>query len=75
MVLFIYVFIFVLGLILGFVFKGWLSRRKAVGTIHVIKEDTRTLYSLELEDYPESLAFHKVVLFKVDTSKESLDRE
>lgn len=58
--------IFALGLILGFVFRGWLSRRKAVGTIHVIREDERTLYSLELEDYPDSLAFHKIVLFKVD---------
>lgn len=71
MSLLIYVLIFVLGLILGFVFRGWWFRRKAVGTILVIKEDTRTLYSLELEDYPESLAFEKVVLFKV----ENPDRE
>jgi hypothetical protein len=71
----LYVLIFLLGVLIGYFLKTWRARRGSVGTIHVIREDTRTLYSLELEDYPESLAFRKAVLFKVDTSSDESDRD
>lgn len=72
----IYVLVFYAGGMVGFVLKAWLnSRRSYSGTIYVSTEDHKTLYSLELEDYPESIAFRKEVVFKVDASKiEDLDR-
>jgi hypothetical protein len=62
--------IFYAGGVVGFLLRWWLeSRRNYSGTIYVTHEDKKTLYSLELEDYPEKLVFEKEVVFKVDTSK------
>lgn len=74
----IYVFILWTGFIIGFLVKGWLGTkfRHYSGSIIVTTNELeeKTLYSLELDDYPETLKFKKEVIFKVDTSEESSDR-
>ena len=65
-----------LGIIVGFYIKTWLVRReKSSGTIYVTEGEERLLYSLELDEYPEELKFKKKVVFKVDTSDDSLNRD
>jgi hypothetical protein len=67
-----YILVFLLGIAVGSLIKGWLIRRRNfVGTIHVVRERDKTLYSLELSDYPESIEFRKIAIFKVDTPEES----
>jgi hypothetical protein len=63
------------GFVLGYLFKRWLIHRGVGGTIHVTKEREKTLYSLELDDYPDTIIFQKEVVFKVDASEQSLDRK
>lgn len=66
----IYLLIFWAGGILGFFLHFWLGyRRSYTGTIYISKDDHKTLYSLELEEYPEAIRFKKEVVFKVDSSK------
>ena len=68
--------IFYAGMFFGIIVRTWVySRTSYSGTIYVTQEEEKTLYSLELEDYPESIAFKKEVVFKIDTSPESLNRE
>ncbi len=65
-----------LGITVGFYIKTWIVRReKSSGTIYVTEGEEKTLYSLELEEYPEALKFKKKVVFKVDTSEDSLNRD
>jgi len=72
----IYVLIFLWGLFVGFLLKRWLVRRASYsGTIFVTHENEKTLYSLELAEYPEKLEFKKQVVFKVDASEVNLNRE
>jgi hypothetical protein len=60
----------------GFAVKRWLTHRKTyVGTILISHEDQKTLYSLELDDYPEKIALNKEVVFKVDTTPDTLNRD
>lgn len=64
------------GIVVGYFIKTVLARRqRSSGTIYVTHKEEKTLYSLELDDYPESIEFKKTVVFKVDSSVESLDRE
>ena len=74
----IYAVIFWIGFVLGFLVKGWLEARfrHYSGTILVSTNELeeKTLYSLELDDYPERLKFEKEVVFKIETSEESSDR-
>jgi len=64
------------GILVGFLLKTWLVRReKSSGTIYVTEGEERLLYSLELDEYPEELKFKKKVVFKVDTSDDSLNRD
>jgi hypothetical protein len=74
----IYALILWVGIIIGFLIKMWLDVkfRHYSGTIVVSTNDLeeKTLYSLELEDYPETLKFEKEVVFKIETSDESSDR-
>lgn len=72
MTILVYVLIFYSGVVVGWIFRVWFARRfrNYSGTIHVIKEPEKTLYSLELYDYPESIEFKKVVIFKVDAPEE-----
>lgn len=70
------IFLLVLGMVLGYLFKQWrVSRVSSSGVIHVTETRDKVLYSLELTDYPEELRFKKIVRFDVDTSEESLNRE
>jgi hypothetical protein len=70
-----YTIIFFIGAFLGFILHWWLRYRASYsGTIYVTTEDEKTLYSLELEDYPETIAFQKEVVFKVETSEADSDR-
>jgi hypothetical protein len=78
MEIFLYILAFWIGVLFGFLIKGWLNAkfREYSGTITVSTNDLeeKTLYSLELNDYPETLQFKKEVVFKVDSSAESSDR-
>jgi len=63
------------GLLTGFMLLRWRMQRlfnKTSGTIHVSEDEIRhkTVYTLELEDYPETLRLKKVVMFKVDAPEE-----
>ena len=65
-----------IGIVIGYLVKTWRIRKeKSSGTIYVTHEQEKTLYSLELDEYPESIEFKKKVVFKVDASEESLDRK
>jgi hypothetical protein len=65
--------IFWLGLVIGFLLMWW-RMHKYSGTIHVMEDERlhKTVYTLELDDYPETLRLKKVVVFKVDSPE---DRE
>ncbi len=69
------IIIFWFGLIAGFLLLRWHIYRHHdySGTIYITHDELqeKTLYSLELADYPETLEFKKEVVFKVDSS----DRE
>lgn len=66
---------FAVGIVAGFLLKVLLGRRTNYGgTILVTKTQGKTLYLLELNDYPERIEFRKHVLFKVSTSEADLDR-
>jgi hypothetical protein len=73
----IWILIFWVGWILGFLAKAWLAYRLGdySGTIIVSKESGKTMYSLVLDDYPEKLEFRKVVVFKVEAPEEGFDRD
>lgn len=72
----IYIGVFYFGLFSGYLLKSWLARRTtSSGTIYVTHDEEKTLYSLELDDYPESIEFRKEVVFKVDASDLDLNRE
>jgi hypothetical protein len=64
------IIIFWIGLIVGFMLLRWklYRERDYSGVIHVTHDELteKTVYSLELDDYPERLEFKKVVVFKVD---------
>lgn len=54
----------------------WRLHSKYSGTIYITHDERqeKTLYSLELDDYPESIEFKKEVVFKVEAS-DSPDRD
>jgi hypothetical protein len=71
-----YLAILIVGFSIGFSVRAWLVRRQKVGgVIYVIKGDEKLTYSLELEDDPEMLQFKKQVIFKVENSEDSGNRE
>jgi hypothetical protein len=64
------------GLVIGFLVCELMRRNRTIsGTIYVIRTDEKTLYSLELTEDPEMIEFKKKVVFKVDNSKDGLDRD
>ena len=68
--------VLLLGFSIGYTVKSWVgSRTTASGTIYVTEEHHKTLYSLELLEYPETIKFKKQVVFKVDASEADLNRE
>lgn len=71
-----YIIVLWLGIFLGYALRLVLGRLQSYdGTIVVTHEQHRTLYSLELEDYPDKIEFKKEVILKVDASDENLNRE
>lgn len=79
MTIVLYVIIFWFGCLTGVILWGWMSKRfrDYSGTIVVETDERegRTLYSLILDEYPDKLEFKKEVIFRVDTSEQSSDRE
>jgi hypothetical protein len=69
--------IFAIGFFSGYLTNKRLLIRESSGTIVVNRDNLRekTVYSLELDDYPEKLEFKKVVIFKVDTSEDKPHRK
>lgn len=64
------------GFSAGYSVKHFLVRRvRTSGTIYVTHGEEKTLYSLELSDYPETLEFKKQVVFKVDALDKNFNRE
>lgn len=71
-----YVLVFSAGVWAGFLLRAWVAHRHSYdGKIVVTHSRNKTLYSLELEDYPDKIEFKKEVILKVDASNESLNRE
>lgn len=65
-----------LGMFMGFCLRWWLEKDKSYGgTIVVSKDKDKLIYSLELIDDPEKLQYNDRILFKIDSSRMSLDRE
>lgn len=60
---------FCLGLFLGFSIGFWKLHSHYTGTIYVSKDREKTVYQLELDEYPDEIRFKKEVVFKVDASK------
>jgi hypothetical protein len=59
-----------IGVIFGYFIRVWIGYKSSYsGTIYVTKTDHKTLYALELEEYPEEIRFKKELVFKVDASK------
>jgi hypothetical protein len=73
-----WVIVFGAGLCIGMFLRGWIfyKRQGYSGTIVVNKDrlSEKTVYSLILDEYPDKLEFKKVVIFKVDSSDQSSDR-
>lgn len=71
-----FILIFCVGIILGFLLHGVLGRLSSYdGKIIVTHNRNKTLYTLELDDYPDKIEFKKEVILKVDASDENLNRE
>jgi len=71
----IYLLILNLGILIGYGARVWMVHRFTdyTGTIHVSKNEEKTVYSLILDEYPEKLEFKKEVVFRVDASDVELD--
>jgi hypothetical protein len=71
--------VFCFGFIAGYLIRmvAQNSVRKYNGTIVVNRNKLteKIVYSLILDDYPEELRFKKMVIFKVDNTEESSDRD
>jgi len=68
--------VFYVGLFVGFMFHVWLGRRRSFsGIIQVTKTPDKTLFSLELTEDPEMIAYQDEIVFKVVTSEEEAVRE
>lgn len=66
----IYAVILWVGIFIGFFIRALFGYKDHyTGTIYVTREEEKTLYSLELNDYPDELRFKKEVVFKIDASK------
>jgi hypothetical protein len=70
MTILMWAFACVLGITIGILLEKWRAHRNRYsGTILVTESEEKTLYSLELDEYPENLKFKKEVVFKVDASE------
>ena len=73
----IYIGIFYGGLFAGYMLCHWARSMKSFdGVMRVIKHEDKMVYSLELHEEPDTLAFKPEVIFKVVTEVEiDPDRE
>lgn len=70
------VLIFLVGALFGFGLEWWLkSRNSYYGVIVVSEAPERIIYTLELSGDPEQMMYEDKVIFKVDSSALSLNRE
>ena len=70
MTILMWAFACILGIVIGILLEKWRAQRNRYsGTILVTESEEKTLYSLELDEYPENLKFKKEVVFKVDSSE------
>lgn len=68
-----YILVFNLGVL---VYSLFIARTKDYsGTMKVIRDENKILYSLELHEDPIMLEQKSEVVFKVDTSDQSSDRK
>lgn len=66
----------IVGSLIATLLRWFIGRNKRYsGTIRVIENDDKTVFSLELDDDPYTLRSKKEIIFKVDTSGKSSDRE
>lgn len=65
-----YILVFSFGMLTGFSLRAWIAHREQYsGTIHITHSEEKTLYSLELNEYPETIEFKKQIVFKVDAAE------
>jgi hypothetical protein len=58
------------GVLMGFLVRAWIAHRESYsGTIFITHSEEKTLYSLELNEYPELIELKKQIVFKVDASE------
>lgn len=66
---------FYAGIFAGFILFRWLGRKRSYsGIINVIRNPDKTLFSLELQEDPEMIAYQDEVVFKVVTKEYKDDR-
>lgn len=76
MEIWLYLVIFGAGIFVGFLLRSWVVWRKRYsGVMHVTKSQGKTMYTLELADYPDTIEFKREIVLRVDTSEENLNRE
>lgn len=68
-----YILVFILGFIVSFLYIKKIKDYS--GTMKVIRDEDKVLYSLELHEDPIMLEQKREVVFKVDTSDQSSDRK
>jgi|KBSSwiS6_1023812.scaffolds.fasta_scaffold360866_1 hypothetical protein len=65
---FLYFGIFWGGLFVGYMLHHWIISMKSFdGVMRVTKDEEKTVYSLELTEDPDMLAYQSLVIFKVIT--------
>lgn len=65
-----YLLVFMCGIFMGYFLKMMFGQKKHYsGTILVTQGEEKLVYSLELDDYPDTIQFKKEVVFKVDAPK------
>lgn len=64
----IYIGILFGGICIGYAVRHWLAAMQSFdGVMRVTKSEEKTVYSLELHEDPDNLAFKNEVIFKVIT--------
>lgn len=65
----IWIGIFYIGFFAGYFLHVWARRQSFGGTIYIIENEGKTLYSLELDEYPDGMISKKEITFKVNASE------
>lgn len=68
-------FCILLGLLIGYGIRWWLESKYGYGgAILVQKQEGKLVYTLEVFDDPEQLQYKRQILFRVDSSELSPNR-